>query len=67
MRLSEDEPASVVLERLRANKPKQPTHHSKEGIPQPLPDSTFPLRMRAWEEAVAREEARAQEERQKKG
>lgn len=67
MRFSEDEPAAVVLARLKANKPKQVTPHNRPGVPQALPDPTFGERMAAWEAAVAREEARAKEERTKKG
>jgi hypothetical protein len=50
MRLNEDEPASVVLARLRANEPRLPQP--------PAEDPTFSQRYMAWRQAIAREEAR---------
>ncbi len=50
MRLNEDEPAAVVLARLRANEPRMPQP--------PATDPTFSQRYMAWRQAIAREEAR---------
>ena len=62
MRLSPDEPAATVLDRLRSAEPRRPTYvdpHNK----QPHQDRTFEERHAAWRAAVEREEARLQAEK----
>lgn len=62
MRLSPDEPAATVLDRLRSAEPRRPTFvdpHNK----QPRIDRTFEERHAAWRAAVEREEARLQAEK----
>lgn len=56
MRMSPDEPAAVVLERLRANPPKAPDPSRREH------DPTYEGRLAAWNDAVAREQHWANQE-----
>lgn len=56
MRLNEQEPAAVVLDRLGMSKP-QPSSDPKR------PDLSYPERLKAWEAAVERETKRDQEEK----
>ena len=62
MRYSEEEPAIVVLERLRAAKPQPTAPPPPDALHRPGIDLTYPDRLKAWELAVAREEKRAVEE-----
>lgn len=53
MRDHEEEPAQVVLDRLRNNPPVPPSTSARVA-----PDLDYPRRKEAWDHAVAREEAR---------
>ena len=52
MRLNEEEPAALVLDRLLQNRPVAPSDPVKR------PDTTYPQRLAAWQAAVNREEER---------
>lgn len=65
MRITEDESAAVVLERLRASRPQPPSYvnpHNKR----PHQDHTFGDRLQAWQAAVTREELRLKAEQEGK-
>lgn len=69
MRYSEDEPASVVLDRLAANKPRLRVRRKPNGLKvhvneagqEEAPES-FDQRLAAWRSAIEREKARAKNE-----
>lgn len=62
MRDHEDEPAQVVLDRLRNNPPIPPST-----APGQAPDLDYPRRKEAWDRAVEREEERARIEQGDEG